>query len=310
MTYNTTSTSTSLGNTGLQNFAGNLGKLKYIVLVPEGTEIATKVLAETIATWQGSLNAAMGSRWFCLPLVFNGEPTLEDTVKETSDFGYESLVRPGKMTYKVTFEEISVYNKNQLNKLNNGNWSMFEVTDKDWIKGYSADGIKFLPKKLDYFYILPETQNTGSANAHVQAEFRFTTTDESNLYEAAINPSLDDEAPVAWYPSVEIPAAAVKDLIVTLTGVTATAFGFSLYGYDSVAHSLAVKEDIYLRKSTEDGTLIPITSITETAVPGVYTGVIGTQTSGTFYLSLLPQPTAATQGFETPVVSSYAATIP
>ena len=44
-------------------------------------------------------------------------------------------------------------------------------------------------------------------------------------------------------------------------------------------------------------------------VPGQYAVVFGAQTSGTFYFSLYDQPTATTQGVETPVVASLVATI-
>ena len=308
--FNTTSTSTVLGNTGLQSYTGTTGKWKYLALVPKNTEIATKTLALTQATWTAGLNAAIGSRWFILPLIFNGTPEQEETVKESSDFGYEALVRDGKLTYKIDFEEISVYNKTQLFKLNNGDFDGFIITDKDFILGWTPDGTKVRAIQFDYQRILPETQNTGTTNARVQFECRTTDIRQLNELQVALDCVNDSDAPASWYPSLVLPAAAIKDLVVTLSSVSATAFAFTLYGYDGVAYSAAVKEDIYLRKSTVDGTLIAITSITETATKGSYTGVIGTQTSGTFYLSLLDQPTATTEGVETPVVSSYVATIP
>ena len=307
--FNTTNTSTVLGNTGLQSYTGTTGKWKYIVLVPKNTEIATHTLGLTQSTWTNGLNAAIGSRWFILPMIFNGTPEQEETVKETSDFGYESLVRDGKLTYKIDFEEISVYNKTQLFKLNNGDFDAFIITDKDFILGWTPDSTKVRAIQFDYQRVLPETQNTGTTNARVQFELRTTDIRQLNEMQVALDCINDVLVPSAWYPSLVLPAAAIKDLVVNLTALTATAFSFNLFGYDGVAYSAAVKEDIYLRKTTEDGTLIAITSITETATKGYYTGVIGTQTSGTFYLSLLDQPTATTEGVETPVVSSYAATI-
>ena len=308
--FNETNTSTVLGNTGLQKFTGNTGKWKHIVLVPKDSEIATRVLALTQSTWTNGQNAAIGSRWFILPLIFNGTPEQEELVKETSDFGYESVVRDGKLVYKVDFEEISVYNKTQIFKLNNGDFDGYIVTDKDFILGFTADGTKVKPIQFDYVRILPETHNTGTTNARVQLELRTTDARQLNEMQVALDCVNDSQVPSSWYPSIILPATQVKDLVVELTSVTATAFGFKLRGYDGVAYSAAVKEDIYLRKTTTGGVLIAITSIVETSVKGTYTGVIGTQTTGTFYLSLLDQPTPTTKGVETPVVSSYVATIP
>ena len=308
--FNETSSSTVLGNTGLQNYTGTVGKWKHIVLVPKDTEIATRVLALTQATWTAGQNAAVGSRWYILPLIFNGTPEQEETVKETSDFGYESIVRDGKLVYKIDFEEISVYNKTQLCKLNNGSFDGFVITDKDFILGFTSNGTKVNAIQFDYTRVLPETQNTGATNARVQFELRTTDIRQFNEMQVALDCINDSQVPSAWYPSIVLPASAVRDLVVELTTLTATAFGFKLRGYDGVAYSAAVKEDIYLRKTTTGGVLIAITSIVETSVKGTYTGVIGTQTTGTFYLSLLDQPTPTTKGVETPVVSSYVATIP
>lgn len=308
--YNVVSTSTALGNTGLQNFPGNVGKWKYLLLVPKGTEIATEVLALTKATYTASMNAAMASRWFCLPMIFNGEPDQEEPQFETSDFGYESLVRDGKLKYTIRFEEMSVYNKTQLFKLNNGKFDGYIITDKDIILGFTQDGIKFLPYQFDYTRVLPESQNTGSANARVSFILKATDIRQFNDYQVRLDPVNSSLAPAAWYPSIELPNAAIKDLVITLVSLSATSATITLAGYDEVPYSGAVKEDVYLRKTTETGTAITLTSLTESAtIPGTYTAVIPTQTSGTFYCSLYDQPVATTEGVETPVVSSYVATI-
>ena len=259
--FNETNTTTSLGNTGLQQYPGTVGKWKYLVLVPKNTVIAaTKVLALTKATWTDALNAAMASRWFVLPLIFNGEPTQDDPVREESDFGYVSFVRDGKLTYKITFEEISVYNKGQLNKLNNGDFEFVIITDKDKILGYTDDGAQFLPYQVDYFKVLPETQNTGSVNAHVMAELRCTDIRQMNELQVALDPVNDPDTPVAWYPFIELPAAAIKDLIITPSSMVAAGCTITLKGYDNVPYSGLVKEDLYMRKSTIDAVGIAITS--------------------------------------------------
>jgi hypothetical protein len=305
--FNETSTSTVLKNTGLQKYSGTAGKWKYLVLAPKGSEIATKTLALTKATWVDNQNAAIGSRWFIMPLIFNGTPEQEEVVKETSDFGYESIVRDGKLVYKIDFEEIHIHNVNSLFSMNNGSFDAYVITDKSFIIGFSADGIKFRPIQLDYARVLPRTQNTGSTQQRVQFELRTTDIRQLNDLCVELDCVNDADAPAAWYPDLELPVAQPKDLIITLTSVAATSFALNLKGYDGVAYAAAVKEDLYLRKTSATGTAIPITSLTYVS-EGNYTGVIGSQTAGTFYASLYDQPTATTQGVETPVVSSYVMT--
>jgi hypothetical protein len=301
MTYNVTKTSATFGNTGLQRFAGNTGKYAHLVLCPKGIEIDTKALALDIDTYLDNMNAEPGSRWFVLPLIWNGEPSQEENVKQTSDFGFEDEVRKGKLNYVVTFQQMSTYNKTQINKLDGKAFDCFIVTDKDFILGRTVDGIKFLPIRLDYFSILPETQNTGSEVAHVQAEMRFTATEDLNLNQVALNPYTDESVTSPWLPSIQLPAAAIKDLQISVDDMTATGANVTLKGFDNVVYSAAVAGDLYMRKTTIDGTAISITSMTESlTVPGEYAVVFGAQTNGTFYFSLYDQPTAATQGVETP----------
>jgi hypothetical protein len=228
-------------------------------------------------------------------------PKLADKmIKELSQL-IEDEVRKGKLNYVVTFQQMSTYNKTQINKLDGKAFDCFIVTDKDFILGRTVDGVKFLPIRLDYFSILPETQNTGSEVAHVQAEMRFTATEDLNLNQVALNPYTDESVTSPWLPSIQLPAAAIKDLQISVEDMTATGATVTLKGFDNVAYSAAVKEDLYMRKTTVDGTAISITSLTESlTVPGEYAVVFGSQTNGTFYFSLYDQPTATTQGVETP----------
>lgn len=299
--YNETNASVELGNTGLQNYPGSPGKWKHFIAVPKGTEIATKVLALTKSTWTNGINAAMANRWFVLPLIFNGEPTQEDPKREDSDFGYSSFVDNGKLTYKATFKEMHPYNKNEIFKLNNSEFDFYIATDENKILGCTYDNVKFLPFKVDYSRVLPETQRTGSAVEHVQFEIKFSNIDEMNLRQVVLDPSVDTLAPAAWYPAIELPAAAIKDLILSIVSMTSTSLIFDLKGYDGVAYTAAVAEDLYFRKTTIDGSAITISTLTQSAtIPGRYTAAFSSQTSGTFYASLYDQPTATTEGVETP----------
>lgn len=300
--YNTTSCSTNIGNTGAQNYCGTTGIHRILIPVPKGTEIATEVLALTLSTWQDNINESKALRWLPLIPIWDLEDTQEDAVVQESGLGYSSYVRDGKLMIRYTLEEMSVYNKTQLAKLNNGDFDLYIVTDKDWILGCSTDGIKFKPMKLDYFRVLPESQNKGDSVAHVMVEVKFTDIREMNEFQVAINPASSALAPTNWYPTIEL--KGIKDLQIEVTDMTATTATITLKGYDNVAYSAAVAGDVYMRKTTLTGTAITLSSLTETTTPGVYEAEFASQTTGTFYFSLYDQPLTTTQFVETPSVDT------
>jgi hypothetical protein len=301
--YNTTNCSSKTGNTGAQNYCGPTGIDRILVLVPKNTEIATETLAVTLSTWQDNINEAKANRWFPLIPIWEMEPEQADPTTRESSLGYEEYVRDGKLKVIYTLEEMSTYNKTQLAKLNGQDFDLFVITDKEYIKGRSVDGIKFLPYQLDYFRVLPETPNTGGENAHVRIELKFTDVREMNEFYAHVNPSLSELAPAAWYPTIEL--VGIKDLVIEVSAMSDDEATIVLKGYDNVPYSGAVKEDLYMRKTTTTGAAITITTLTETATPGTYTAVFAPQSTGVFYFSLYDQPEATTQFVETPVVDSY-----
>ena len=301
--YNTTNCSNLTGNTGAQKYCGPVGIDRILVLVPKGTEIATETLACTIGTWQDNINEAKANRWFPLIPIWEMEPEQADATTRESSLGYEEYVRDGKLKVKYTLEEMSTYNKTQLAKLNGQDFDLFVVTDKEYIKGRSVDGVKFLPYQLDYFRVLPESPNTGGENAHVGVELKFTDVKEMNEYYAHVNPSTSSLIATNWYPTIEL--VGIKDLQIDVTAMTDDDATIVIKGYDNVAYSGAVKEDLYMRKTSVTGTAITISSLTETTTAGTYTAAFAAQSNGVFYFSLYDQPLATTQFVETPVVDSY-----
>jgi hypothetical protein len=301
--YNTTNCSTLAGNTGAQNYCGPVGIDRILVLVPKGTEIATETLAVTLSTWQDNINEAKGNRWYPLIPIWEMDPNQADPTTRESSLGYEEYVRDGKLKVKYTLDEMSPHNKTQLAKLNGQGFDLWVITDKEYIKGRSVDGAKFLPYQLDYFRVLPETPNTGSENAHVAVELKFTDVREMNEFYAHVNPSISTLAPTAWYPTIEL--VGIKDLVIDVTTMSDDEATIVLKGYDNVPYSGAVKEDLYMRKTSSTGAAITISALTETATPGTYTATFAAQSNGVFYFSLYDQPDATTQFVETPVVDTY-----
>jgi len=308
--FNETSSSVTLKNTGLHKYSGTSGQFAYILLAPKNAEIATKILALTKDTYVDNQNAVMGSRWFLTPKIFNFDAPEVAPTREEGNTGMTAFVQDGRPIITMGLEEIHIKNVNDIFSLNNGSFDGFIITDKSFIIGYTPDGTKVRPIQFDYTRVLPRNFNTKDVNSRVKIEIKLRDVRQMNEFCVELDCINDADVPASWYPDLELPLTQPKSIIPTLTSVTATAFAFTLMGYDGVPYSLAVKTDIYLRKTTVDAVLITITSIVETATKGSYTGVIGTQTSGTFYFGLLPQPTATTQGIETEEVASKIVTIP
>jgi hypothetical protein len=284
--YNVIETSTEYGNTGDQPFNGNVGKWFKFMAVQKGTEIAAEALALLKDTWVDSINSAPGTRFFVSPKIFAVKFTQDANVKETSDFGYMEEVMKGKLSAVIQFFQMSTYAKNQINKLDAKSFDIWIITENSFILGCTRDKIKYLPKKLDFFSVLPETQIDGKSGAHVEVEFRFSDTQEQNLYEVALNPKVD--ALVPWYPSIEL--KGITDVFIDVVSMTATGAVIDIKNFGKVGYGAAVKEDLYMRKTSETGNAISITSMTPHAtIEGRYTLVFASQTTGDFYFSLYTQ---------------------
>ncbi len=91
---------TATGLLGKQSAPSNLGYDAFLIIVPAGTEIATKTLALTEDTWLDGINSADSSRFRVLPIFYDIEPAKEDDVYATSSIGSVSFVRDGKLTMK------------------------------------------------------------------------------------------------------------------------------------------------------------------------------------------------------------------
>lgn len=300
--YNKTSATSRRGNVGAQQFNGNIGKDRFLILVPKGAVIATKTLALTKGTWETNFNTAADVRWFPLIPAVDAKPTQGEAKFQEFDFGYKSFVQDGKLNVIYVLDEMSTYNKNQLNKLTLGDFDVFIGTDKNRIRGWSADDIFFNPFAIDFFTVLPESQNTGSEVAHVSVQMQFSDINQFNMYDVAIDPMTDPDAPAPWYTSLVF--SGIKDLIATPSTGSASGFTLDLRGFDGVAYRAAVAADVLIYKSTAPTVAIACSTLTESAVPGVYAATWATQTAGTFSIGLKSQPSATTKWVETPAMGT------
>ena len=121
----------------------------------------------------------------------------------------------------------------------------------------------------------------------------FTHADPSewNARPSFINP-LKDGVSAVWNPrDLKDPKAIT---VKSITSVAITGFTIALEGYDKVAHTGAVKEDLGIWDDT--GALVAVTTKTETATTGTY-DVVATLPAGTYTTALLPVGSTSTDGY-------------
>lgn len=299
MPYNTTpQASVRKGNTGMQNFTGPKGKIVKILGVPKGTEIATKTLALTLATWTANLNATMASRWLMFPIVIDIEAPDPAIKYDETGYGNKEFVTVDKPVVTYFLESMSTYNKVQLNQNDLASLDFYEITEYDKICGWTSDSVKFLPYTTNSVKILPESKQTGDKLPRIKVEITYNDISQFNGKEVVIDPTVDSEAPAAWYPTYEL--KGVKDIIFAVSGGSATGFTLVASGFDGTPVSGLVKEDLLIYKSTAPTVAIAATGCPESnSIPGQYAVTYATQTAGTFAVSMR-QPDATTMFFETP----------
>lgn len=301
--YNVQDCQSDIGNTGLQEFCGRKGRVVGLVLVRPGTEIATKLLALTKATWLDSINAEKDIRWLPIREIIDNAPEQEDPQFQDFDSGVSQFVRDGIKTDLYTIKQMTVYNKNQIMKNNGKDWDVYKIHETGLISGYTEDGTKFQPFATEYVRFLPEGEDTGAENGNVTVTIKYKDVRQHNDFQAVINPVKDTDAPENWNPVNTL--FGIKDLLATVTNPTATGCTLTLKSYSGTAYSGAVNDDVYFAAAATTDTLIATTSITETSKAGVYDVVYASQTPADYLMGLKDQPDATTQGFETPTKDEF-----
>lgn len=293
MSFQIQSCSTNAGNTGLQQCNGSPGKDERIWLVPYGTTISTKTLAETESTWDGIFNAVKGSRGLPLPTIFNatieqGEDTYESGWGNKQDFVDEGLDK-----HNYILDKVSLYNAAQLRTLNGITWQAYIVTDTKKIKGWSDDGVIFKPFSILSFRVGKRTPETGETIERVPISIVWSDPRQWNDYPAIVEPS--------WNP---LELDGIKDLVVTASSPTTSGVTLTITGFDSVPHEGAVTADFIILDST--GTEVTVTGSTESSA-GVY-ALTATLSAGDYTAGLQNAENATTKYFETPTLASFTVT--
>jgi len=279
------------GLLGKQSAPKDLGYDAKLILAPVGSSIATKTLALTESTWLDAINSTVGARYIVLPIFYELESSPEDDVYATSSLGSVAFVREGKDTVKYSVI-VTPVTMSQLRTLNGVDWEAFIVTSSGVIKGTSDDETIFSPFSISNFRVEKEVRATGSEPATVPITVTYADANEWTSFPAFVEP-LREGVGANWNPrDLNDPKAILN----TVTSATTTGFTIKLEGYDGVAFTGASKEDVVIEQ-VSDGTIVAVTTLTETAVLGTYTA-LATIPAETYYIGAAPVGTTdATDGY-------------
>ena len=293
------------GLLGKQTAPKDLGYDAKLILVPDGTEIATKTLALTESTWLSAINSAVGTRYIVLPIFYELESSPEDDVYATSSLGSVEFVREGKDTVKYSVIVTPVV-MSQMRTLNGVDWQAYIVTSSGVIKGTSINETIFSPFSIGNFRVEKEVRATGDAPATLPIAITYSDPAEWTSQPAFIEP-LREGLSVIWNPRDLKDPKAITVKEVTLPAITG--FTVAIEGYDEVPHEGAVTADFGIWDAA--GTLVSVSSATEqVGTPGTYDVLATLVTLTTYTTGLLPVGSPATNGYATLVADRADVVVP
>lgn len=291
--------STLLGNVGTSECTIITGFVKGHILVPQDFEIDTVANAELLATWITARKAAIGSRAFPLPPAVKPEFTQDEAVYEDLGEGDESYLytNTGKDIFYIDSTIVTPTFNANMQKLNNGVWSCYEVTSNGWIRGKSIDGTKFLPKKCKV-RVLPQRKATDSEGSHLPYSVRILSYEDTNVYGAAIKPT-------DWNPVTDLLGEGLLDVNLTISGTpTSTEIIVDVKtDLNSIGVTDLVIGDFSFLKSSDGSTQTPDSMTESTTVDGRYTFVFTAAVTGT--VDLVVASSLTVDGYESNGSTTY-----
>jgi len=291
MGFLNTSCASTAENTGQQNCTDTPGREDYLWLVPKGTQIATEALVLLEATWDTLFNAAVGTRGYPLPKIFNMTSTQTEDKYEEGWAGIKDFIGEDYDKDDYLLVKSSLYNNAKLRSLNSIQWDAYIVTAKGKIRGYSDDGIIFKPKSILDFRVQKKSRETDVLAERSRISIVWGDPREWNEWDAVVDPT--------WEPS-EI--EGIKDIeVVSAVATGTTSVTVTLAGFDGVPHEGAVVGDFVIY---DDADAAVVFTLPTPGVSGVYT-LVATMAAGDYTVGLIDQPSATTKYFETPTLLSF-----
>lgn len=279
--------STLIKNTGESSCSVNYGKDVKHILVPRGTEISTAANAILLATWTTGINAVSASRYRPIMTSWRSEFTQDEPVFQTGDYGAEDFlyVTSAKDVFYLQGSKITPKFNANMQSLSNGSWAVYTVTSNGYIKGKTVDGVKFLPIPCT-FRMLPQRKNTDAEGAELAYTIRMDSTDDWNLYGAAVKPT-------DWNPKTSLTGLLDVNLAIVGTPSATEVVVSVLTDLNSDAVSTFAVGDFLFYKTSDDTAQTPESM---TVVNGVYTFVFTSAVGG--YVNLKAPSAASIKGYE------------
>ena len=277
-------------NTGTPTCQIVAGFHKMHIFVPRGQSIATKELAETLATWIDLRKTTKSIRFLPFPPTDKRDITQNAPVYETLDQGSEDFlyVNVGKDVFYLPSElSIPEFNSN-LQTLSGGVWDCYIVTSSGYILGMSKDGVKFLPFPCKV-RVLPETKGTDSESAKINYSVRLDSAKDWNETGKAIK--LVDGNPLT-------DITGLRDLDLSVIG-TPTAIEVVVdvkSNLNAVGRTGAAVDDFEFLKDSDGSVQTPASMTPHATVEGRYTFVFVALETGT--VGLISAATFSIDGYE------------
>ncbi len=287
--------STTKKNTGAPDCSAKYGFPVGGILTPRGTQIATKVLVQTEATWTALTNAALSTRSFPINPGLDNlkavEPTNDDPVFVEGLNGTQFKARDGNRRLKFIYSDMPDCWLDGPGSLENSKWDIWLIMSNDYIRSWSPDGTN----RQGYKCKVHAGNRILAANGEETEDYDFyiDLIDPSKLRTA---PKADEctESTGDFY-ATELDGLIDCDITeVTVTSTTSVTIDVKTECGENGVPGLVTADFVILSSALVDTTLTAAESAT---VPGRYV-LTATMAAGTWTANLRNQPTMTTKGYE------------
>lgn len=279
-------------NSGLPKCRGNYGRDAYFMLVPPGAEIDTEANALLEATYTAKIKADESIRWYPWPKFFRYEPTREEHLYTEGDFNDKYPVSDGNADGMASYLNIPICFAKKLREFNNQEWKAYVITDKGFIRGWTQDGVKFLPYSI-FVHVEPDVEATKEEGRLTPVRIYKKEAFEWNEYGVVLNPV--DDALSTWDPRL---LAGLLDANVTVVSSSSTEVVIDVKtDCDLTGVTGLVKDDLLLQDDTPSTETI-ITSTESTSIAGRYTLDVTTLSADNYTINLKEPVDMTTAGYQ------------
>lgn len=293
--------STTKKNTGRPDCEANYGFVQGVILSPRGTQIATKTLVQTEATWTALFNAALSGRSFPINPSLNYlqaiEPTNDDPVFEEGLNGAQFKVRDGNRRFKFVFGNIPDSWKDGPRSLENSLWDAWLIMSNDYIRSYTPDGTK----RQGFKAKVHGGNTTFAANSNEIEKYTFYVDilDPSKMGDLAVADECTETT--GDFFATDLDGLIDCDITVVSQTTAQVIIDVKTENGETGVPDLVTADFVILNSA---GAEVSLTAAESATIPGRYT-LTATLTAGTYSVNLRNQPAMTTKGYESNAAVSF-----